>query len=169
MPHKVLIPDLKIDPIIISCDSRNLFLSGRLLLSLGLSTLLPDTLVAGLAAGLTQPAVSSLLTLGEVVTLDLGDGLSESGVLDGEGTTDTGGEALGLALGESSLGSVDLLSGRVKLLELTALAGEEDQASLVVLEASNIGDERLLGVVDTAVVNGDTDGASELLGDTSFL
>ena len=166
--HSVLIPDLKIDPIIISCES-NLFLGGRLLISLGLGTLLADTLVAGLATGITKTAVGSLLTLGEVVTLDLSNGLLGAGVLNGEGGTDTGDEALRLALSKGGLGSVDLLSGRVKLLELTALAGEENQASLVVLEAGNIGDERLLRVVDTAVVNGDTDGASELLGDTSFL
>lgn len=167
--HKILIPDLKIDPIIISWKSC-LFLGSSSLLSLDPSTLLLATLVAGLAAGVTQLAVGSLLALGEVGALDLSDGLTLVEVVDGEDGTDAGGVALGLALGgESSLGSVDLLGGRVKLLELTALAGEEDQAGLVVLETGDIGDERLLGVVDTAVVNGDTDGTGELLGDTSFL
>lgn len=52
---------------------------------------------------------------------------------------------------------------------MTALAGEKDQASLVVLEAGDIGDERLLRVVVAAVVNGNTNGRSELLGDTGFL
>lgn len=159
---------MKIDPIIISSESH-LFLGSRLLLSLGLSTLLTGTLVAGLGAGLTEAAVGSLLTLGEVFALDLGDSLGGGDVLDGEGGVDAGDEALGLALSEGSLGGVDLLGRRVELLELTALAGEEDQASLVVLEAGDIGDEGLLGVVDTAVVNGDADGGSELLGDTSFL
>lgn len=123
-----------------------------------------------LTAGIPQPSVSSLLTLGQAVTADLGDGLLGGGVLDGERSANVGSVTLGLAVGgESSLGGVDLVSGRVELLELTALAGEEDQARLVVLEAVDVGNERLLGVVDTAVVNGDTDGASELGGDTSFL
>jgi len=126
--------------------------------------------VTGLTACIPQFSVSSLLTLRQVVTADLGDGLLDGGVLDGEGSANVGSIALGLALsGESSLGGVDLVSGRVELLELTALAGEEDQAGLVVLEAVDVGDERLLGVVDTTVVNGDTDGAGELGRDTSFL
>lgn len=160
---------MKIDPIIISWKSY-LFLGSSSLLSLDPSTLLLATLVAGLAAGVTQLAVGGLLALGEVGALDLSDGRTLVEVVDGEDGTDAGGVALGLALGgESSLGSVDLLGGRVELLELTALAGEEDQAGLVVLETGDIGDERLLGVVDTAVVNGDTDGTGELLGDGSFL
>lgn len=126
--------------------------------------------MTGLTTGIPQFPVSSLLTLGQAVTADLGDGLLGGGVVDGEGSANLGSVALGLALGgESSLGGVDLVSGRVKLLELTALAGEEDQAGLVVLEAVDVGDERLLGVVDTAVVNGNTDSAGELGGDTSFL
>jgi hypothetical protein len=150
--------------------TRSLFLSGRLLLSLSLGTLLPDTLVAGLAAGFPQPAVCSLLTLGQVVALDLSDGLLGGGVLDGQDGANVGGVALGLALsGEGSLSGVDLLGGRVGLLELTALAGEDDQASLVVLEAGDIGNKGLLGVVGAAVVNGDTNCASELLGDTGLL
>ena len=115
-------------------------------------------------------SVGSLLTLGQAVTLDLGDGLLRSEVGDGEGRADVRGVALGLALGgKSSLGSVDLVGGGVELLELAALAGEEDEAGLVVLETVDVGSERLLGVVDTAVVNGDTDGTGELNGDTSFL
>lgn len=126
--------------------------------------------MTGFATGVPQPSVSSLLTLGQAVTLDLSDSLLVEGVLDGEGSADVSGVALGLALsGEGSLGSVDLLSGRVELLELAALAGEEDETGLVVLKAVDVGDERLLGVVDTAVVNGDTDGAGELGGDASFL
>lgn len=126
--------------------------------------------MASLATSLTQPAESSLLTLRKVVTLDVGNGLLGGDVLDGEGSTDARGVTLGLALGgESSLGGVDLVGGRVKLLELTTLAGEEDQTGLVVLQTSDIGGQGLLGVVDTAVVDGDTNGGSELLGDTSFL
>lgn len=126
--------------------------------------------MTSLATSLTQPAESSLLALGKVVTLDLGDSLLSREVLDREGGTDAGGVTVGLALGgESSLGSVDLVGRRVKLLELTTLAGEEDQTSLVVLETSDIGGKRLLGVVDTAVIDGDANGRGELLGDTSFL
>lgn len=125
--------------------------------------------MAGLGASVTQAAVDGLLGLGESVTLDLGDGVLLSGVDDGERGVDAGGDTLTLAVSESSLDSVDVLSGGVELLELTALAGEEDQAGLVVLETGNVGDQGLLGVVGTAVVNGDTDGGSELLGDTGLL
>lgn len=160
---------MKNDPIIINRESH-LFLGSSSLLSLSLRTLLPNTPETGLTAGLPQPSESSLLTLGQAVTLDLSDGLLGGEVLDGESSANVGGVALSLALGgEGSLGGVDIVSGRVELLELTALAGEEDQTGLVVLETVDVGDERLLGVVDTAVVNGDTDGTGELGGDTSFL
>jgi hypothetical protein len=119
--------------------------------------------VAGLGAGVTETAVSSLLTLGEGVTADLGDGGLKSSVDDGEGSADGLGDTL------TGLGGLDLLSGRVELLELTALAGEEDQASLVVLQAGDVVNQGLLGVVGAAVVNRDTDGGSELLGDTGLL
>lgn len=114
--------------------------------------------------------MSGLLALGHVVALDVRDGVLDSDVLDGEGSVDVGGVALGLALGgEGGLGGVDLLGAGVEFLELAALTGEEDEAGLVLLQAGNILDERLLGVVDAAVVNRDTDGGRELLGDTSFL
>lgn len=119
--------------------------------------------MAGLGAGVTETAVGGLLTLGKGVALDLGDGSLESGVDDGEGGVDLLDETL------TSLGSLDVLGGGVELLELTALAGEEDQASLVVLQAGDVVDQRLLGVVGAAVVDGDADGASELLGDTGLL
>lgn len=170
--HSTLILDPKTDPIIIISASgklSHLFLGSGGLISLGLGTLLADTAVAGLGAGLTQTTVGSLLTLGKSVTLDLGNGVLLGGVGDGEGGTQAGGETLTLALGESGLDSVDLLGGRVELLELTALAGEEDQTGLVVLETGDIVDQRLLGVVGAAVVNGDTDGRGELLGNASLL
>lgn len=170
--HSTLISDPITDPFIIINTRReltHLFLGSRLLLSLGLGTLLALATVTGLGAGLTQAAVSSLLTLGHGVTLDLGDGLLESGVVDGESSTNAGGETLTLAVGESSLDGLDVLGGGVEFLELTALAGEEDQAGLVVLEAGNILDQGLLGVVGAAVVDRDTDGGGELLGDASLL
>jgi hypothetical protein len=119
--------------------------------------------VAGLGAGVTETAVGSLLTLGEGVALDLGDGSLDGGVDDGEGSADVLGDTL------TGLGGLDLLGGRVELLELTALAGEEDQAGLVVLQAGDVLDKGLLGVVGAAVVNGDADGTGELLGDTGLL
>lgn len=170
--HSSPILDSKTDPIIIISASRkltHLFLGSGGLLSLGLGALLTDTLVTGLGAGLTQTTVGSLLTLGQSGALDLGDGVLLGGVGDGEGSTNAGGDTLTLAVGETGLDSLDLLSGRVELLELTALAGEEDQAGLVVLQAGDVVDQRLLRVVGAAVVDRDTDGGSELLGDASLL
>ena len=80
--------------------------------------------MTGLTACIPQFYVCSLLSLRQVVSADLGDGLLDGGVLDGEGSANVGSIALGLALsGESSLGGVDLVRGLVELLELTALAG----------------------------------------------
>jgi hypothetical protein len=125
--------------------------------------------VAGLGASVTEGAVDRTLGLGKVTTLDLGDGVLLSVVDDGEAGVDVGDDTVTLALGKSGLDSLDVLSGGVELLELTALTGEEDQAGLVVLETGNVGDQGLLRVVGAAVVNGDTDGGSELLGDTGLL
>ena len=100
----------------------------------------------------------------------MGNSLLTGGVLDGEGGAEVSGVTLSGAVGgEGSLGSVDLVSGRVELLELAALAGEENQAGLVVVEAGDVGNQRFLGVVGAAVVDGDTDSASELLRDAGFL
>jgi hypothetical protein len=158
--------------VIISSTDRgltHLFLSIGLLLSLGLGALLTLALVASLGAGVTQPPVGSLLALRHGVALDLGDGLLNGRVGDGQDGADAGGETLTLAVGQSGLDGLDLLGGRVELLELTALAGEQDQAGLEVLQAGDVGDQRLLGVVGAAVVNRDADGGSELLGDAGFL
>lgn len=125
--------------------------------------------MTGLGASITQAAVGTLLTLGHGVTLDLSDGVVGGEVVDGESGLDTGDDTLTLALSEGSLDGLDVLGGGVELLELTALAGEEDQAGLVVLEAGNVGDQGLLGVVGTAVVDRDTNGGGELLGNASLL
>lgn len=130
----------KLDRIIISRESH-LFLGGGGLLSLSLSPLLPDTDQAGLASGLTQPPESVLLTLWQLVTLDLADSLLAADVLDGQGSLEVSSVTLGLAGGKGSLSSVNLLRGRVELLELAALAGEQNQASLVLLETGNVGSE----------------------------
>lgn len=100
--------------VIISSKDRgltHLFLSIGLLLSLGLGTLLPLALVTGLSAGVTQPPVGSLLALGHGVALDLGDGLLNSRVGDGQDGADTGGDTLTLAVGQSGLDGLDLLGG----------------------------------------------------------
>jgi len=157
----------KFDPIIINRESH-LFLGGGLL-SLGLSPLLPDPDQTSLASGLAQPPVSSLLTLWHFVTLDLTDSFLAADVLDGQDSVEVSSVTLGLAGREGSLGSINLLSGRVELLELAALAGEQNQASLVFLETGNVGGERLLGVVDATGINSNTDGWGELAGDTGFL
>lgn len=169
--HSTLIPDPKTDPIIIISSRKltHLFLSSGLLISLSLGTLLALATVAGIGAGVTELAVDGTLDLGHGVTLDLGDGVAGGETVNGESGLNAGGEALSLALSEGSLDGLDVLSGGVELLELTALAGEEDQAGLVVLEAGNIGNQGLLGVVGTAVVDGDTNGRSELLGDAGLL
>lgn len=151
-------------------EQSRLFLSSGGLLSLSLGPLFPNADQTSVATSQPQASVSGLLALGHVVALDVRDGVLDSDVLDGEGSVDVGGVALGLALGgEGGLGGVDLLGAGVEFLELAALTGEEDEAGLVLLQAGNILDERLLGVVDAAVVNRDTDGGRELLGDTSFL
>ena len=66
----------------------------------------------------------------------------------------------------SALGSLDVLGGGVTLLGLAVAAGEEDEALPVFLEALDVGLEALLGEVLAAGVDRDTDGASELAGDT---
>lgn len=149
---------------------RYLFLGSLGLLSLGLGSLLTSTQVAGLAAGLTQSSVSGLLALGKIGAADLGDGVGDGSVLDGDGSRGVGGVSLNLALGgESLLGSSNVVGGRVELLVLAALAGEQDQAALVLLETGDVGGKGLLGDVLAAVVDRDADGGGELAGDASLL
>lgn len=54
----------------------------------------------------------------------------------------------------------------VSLLDLTGLLGEDDKASLVLLETLDVELEGLLGLVAATVVDGDTDGESLLAADT---
>lgn len=65
--------------------------------------------------------------------------------------------------------SLDLLGAGLTLLGGLGVAGEEDKASLVGLQALNVGLEGLLAEVLAAGVDGDTDGASELAGDVGLL
>jgi hypothetical protein len=67
------------------------------------------------------------------------------------------------------LGSGDLVGRSVASLGLAVGAGEDDEALLVFLQASDVGLEGLLGEVLSSRVNGDTDGRSELSGNTGFL
>lgn len=147
-----------------------LFLGSFGLISLGLGSLLTSTEIASLATCLTQSSVSVILTLRKIRSADLSNGLGGRDVLDGEDGLDAGGVSLNLALGGEGLGgSSNVLGGGVELLVLAALAGEEDQAVLVLLETSNIGGKGLLRDVLAAVVDGDADCGSELAGNTSLL
>ena len=58
---------------------------------------------------------------------------------------------------------------RAQFLVLTATAGEEDQASLIGFQASDIGSKGLDRSVHAAVIDSNTDCASKFTGDTSFL
>ena len=75
--------------------------------------------------------------------------------------------ALDLVTGSNGVGA--LVLGGVLGLDLVGLAGEDDQASLVGLEALDIGGEALLGEVLATGIDGDTDGGSVKLGDTGSL
>ena len=142
----------------------HLFLLRVLGLGLGLGSLLPGTLVPGVGARESEFAESALLALGQVALLDLLEGVLEAdAAVDG----DRGRDLLGdLAL---VLGQLDVLGGAVELLVLAGLAGEQDQAGLVGLEARDVGRERFLVGVLAACVDRDTDGRGEFAGDAGFL
>ena len=136
---------------------NRLFLSVGSLLSLGLGALLAGAGETGLAADVAELAVGSLLTgvVGELALDNLGL------VLDGEGG--------GGLLNEVLLGRLDLLSRGVTLLGGLAVAGEQDDAAAVGLQALDVGGKRLLGEVLAAGVDRDTDGGCKLAGDASSL
>lgn len=136
--------------------TRSLFL-GRLGLGLVPSTLVAGTLVSGVASGNAKLRVGTTLnTGGDLALADLGDTLGDVG--DGQGSGD-GGDLV--QLGDVGLG-VTLLGG-------VGLAGQEDEALLVGLEAGHVGGEALLAQVLAAEVDGDADGGSQGLGDTGLL
>lgn len=64
---------------------------------------------------------------------------------------------------------LDLLGGGLALLGGLEVAGEEDEALLVGLQALNVDLEGLLAEVLAAGVDGDTDGARKLAGDVGLL
>ena len=113
--------------------------------------------MALVAASLAESHVGTALDgSGHLALLDLLDG--DVGGSDGE----DGGDVLGLVdLGDVGLG--------VTLLGSVALAGEEDQALLVGLEAGDVDGKRLLAEVLAAKVDGDANGGSLAAGDTSLL
>lgn len=141
-----------------------LFLLGSLLVLLGLGTLLALANKTCVGASDTESAVGVLgaWVVADLAVLDsdfVGDGESLVGELD-------------LAVVElvaDLLGSIDLVLRGVTLLRRLDLAGEEDEALLVLLEAQDVGLERLLGQVLAAGVDSNTDGGRQLAWDTSFL
>jgi hypothetical protein len=62
-----------------------------------------------------------------------------------------------------------LISGCVTLLSLLTRLGEDNQLRLELLNAVHVGGHRNLVLVSTSLVNGDTDGAGELHGNTGLL
>jgi len=69
---------------------------------------------------------------------------------------------LELALVAALLGDLDVFGRGVTLLRRLGLAGEEDEAGVVGLQALDVGGEGLLGEVLSAGVDCDTDGCSKL-------
>lgn len=74
-----------------------------------------------------------------------------------------------MGVGADLLGSIDLILGCVAVLWGLGVAGEEDEALLVGLQALDVGGEGLLGQVGAARVDGDSDGRRKLAWDTSLL
>lgn len=139
----------------VSFSSNRLFLVG-LGLSLLTETLLLLAEIPLLGSGITKLAVSTTLDrAGLLAGLDLVDTINDGG---GESRCN----------GRDSLG---VLNGvlAVTSLGLTALAGEDDEALLVGLEAGNVEGQGLLAEVLAASVDGNTDGGSVKLGDTGSL
>jgi hypothetical protein len=58
---------------------------------------------------------------------------------------------------------------RITLLGLTGLTGEDNELSLVSLQALNVKFKRLVGLVATTEIDSNTDGKGFLATDTSFL
>lgn len=147
------------DPNILSPDptsSRHLLLSSSL--RIGLLSL-PLRPLSGLPV--VAPGSPELPVLGLGVLLRSGD----LALSDGIGIWSNG-----ESRGNDSLGSgSEVLGAGVTLLWFAELAGEEDEFRAVGLEALDVGSEGWNGVVDTAVVDRDTDCAGESRGDLSSL
>lgn len=138
-----------------------LFLGGSGLLLLGLRPLFALASQTGVAASDTELPDGSLLAwvVGNLALLDL------DFVADGEEVVALDDLALVAALA----GLLHLLGRGLASLRRLGLAREEHQALLVLLQALDVGLERLLAQVLATRVDGDTDGRRQLAGDTSFL
>jgi len=137
--------------------SENPLFLGVLGLGLVPHALLPDTHQAGVRPRLPEGLVGTALdVLGQVA---LGD-LAEAG---GHGGHAEGGADVLCGLGRL------LVLGGIGLLGLVGLAGENDEAGLVLLQALDVGGEALLREVLAAGIDRDTDGASIVLGDAGSL
>lgn len=129
-PTSCLCPNNSL-PLLALPRASSLFVLGSLRLGRVLGPLLPLAGVALVGALHAELAEGAALDGGrQVGLLDLGDGLVDAD--DGES-----GAGVGDALG----GGLELLLGRVALLGLVALLGEQDQAGGVGLEALDVGGE----------------------------
>ena len=140
---------------------KRLFLSSIGLILLGLSPLLPLANQACLAACVTELPVRRLLA-GVVADLALLDG-------DLVGDWEVLLAVLDLALVCALLCGLEVLGGCVARLRRLGLAREEYETLLVLLQAGDVGLERLLAQVLATGVDGDTDGGRQLAGDAGFL
>lgn len=143
---------------------RHLFLLVVLFLLLGLGTLLALANKTSIGASVAEHTVCVLggWVVGDLALLDddlVVDWECELGQLD---LAIVGGLA-------DLLGSLDLLLGSVAVLLRLELAWEENKTLLVLLQAGDVGGERLIGKVLAARVDGDTDGWRKLAWDTSLL
>ena len=136
-----------------------LFLCCSGLISLCLGALLPNTNKPGIRPGIPERPEGVLggLVVGK---LALGNG---DGILDWQAGGECGD---GILLGA---GGLDLLDLGITLGLLAGTAGEEDKAFPVLLKTLDVDLEGLLVEVLAAGVDGNTDGGSELAGDTSSL
>ncbi len=118
-----------------------------------------------------------LLLLSEAHEAGISSSLAKSGVaLGGSELVGDGNESNGISLlGDGRniniglVGIGDLGGGGVALLNNTSTAGEDNQSGLVTLKAINIKSQRLLTLVSSSVINGDSYSLSELSVDTSSL
>jgi len=139
-------------------QAETLLFLGALGLGLLPRTLLPDTNQAGVRPRLPEGLVGATLDARRQLALgDLGE-TGSNGLLDAK-------EAADVLCGLGGL----LVLGGIGLLGLVGLAGEDDEAGLVGLQALNVGSEALLREVLAAAIDGNTDGAGIVLGNTSGL
>lgn len=139
-------------------EASHLLLLGSSLILAGLLSLVALALVAGVGTGNTEGAESVLLLLGSLDLALLLGTLAGDGVDLEEGSNRS-----------DLLGLLDLGGGGVTLLGGLGVAGEENELALVLVQAGNILLERLDGGVLATVIDGDTDGQSDLAGDLGLL